>query len=260
MKEIMYDQSSFLIAAVLLASMLAAIEFGYHMGARAQARASEPQKGQVNAVQAALLGVLALLLGFTFSLALQRHDSRSAAVVDEANAIGTAWLRTDLLPEPVRADAKKLMRRYVDLRVEASTVALDDPAARTALTGQSSQVSAALWSAAVRAVELDPRPATSGLFMQAMNEMIDAYGRRDAALARHVPEIVLFLLYGTFLLTGGIVGYASGISGHRSTFATYIMVSLIVLLVFIIIDLDRPRRGLVEVSQQSLLDLQASMR
>ena len=86
----------------------------------------------------------------------------------------------------------------------------------------------------------------------------DAFGERDAALERHVPEPVLFLLYGTFLMTGCVVGFTAGLAGHRTSFATYVMVALIVLLVFVIIDLDRPRRGMIEVSQKSMTDLQSA--
>jgi uncharacterized membrane protein (Fun14 family) len=97
------------------------------------------------------------------------------------------------------------------------------------------------------------------LFIQALNELIDSYGRRDAALGRHVPELVLFLLYGTFLMTGGVVGFAAGVAGHRASIVTYILVILIVVLTFIIVDLDRPRRGLIQVSQSSLIDLGAAI-
>jgi hypothetical protein len=100
----------------------------------------------------------------------------------------------------------------------------------------------------------------TGLFIQSLNEVIDALGKRDAVLNRHVPEVVLLLLYGTFLMAGVIVGYASGVGGHRASFVAYIMVSLIVILVFIIIDLDRPRRGLIQVSQKSFTDLQAAIK
>jgi hypothetical protein len=89
--------------------------------------------------------------------------------------------------------------------------------------------------------------------------MIDAFGVRDAALARHVPEIVLFLLFGSFVLTACLVGYASGVGGHRVSFATYVLVLLITFLVFIIVDLDRPRRGLIQVNQHSMLVLQQSL-
>ena len=259
MNELMYDQSSVLIASVLFASMVIAVELGYRIGRSAQASATESSRAQINAVQASLLGVLALLLGFTFSLSLQRFDSRSEAVVDEANAIGTAYLRTHLLTPAVRSQAQELLRHYVELRVQASGVALSSESERDALLANTGDVLAALWRNARQAVIEDPSPVTSGLYVQSLNELIDSLGRRDAALSRHVPEVVLFLLFGTFLMAGSVVGYASGVGGHRAAFVTYIMIALIVLLVFIIIDLDRPRRGLIEVSQKSLIELRRSV-
>ena len=259
MREIIYDQSSVSIAGILFVSMALVIEAGYHFGRKSLTNASESFRGQLNAIQASLLGVLALLLGFTFSLSLQRFDSRSLAVVEEANAIGTAYLRAQLLPASIRGEVQTLLGSYLDLRVQASHVALDNPAEREALVVRTNQIADALWRQARRAAEEDGRPVTSGLFIQSLNELIDSFGRRDAALNRHVPEAVLFLLYATFLLAGAIVGYTSGVSGHRAPFATYIMVALIVLLVFTIIDLDRPRRGLIEVSQKSLIDLQTAI-
>ena len=101
---------------------------------------------------------------------------------------------------------------------------------------------------------------SSDLYTQALNEMIDEQGRREAGLERHVPELVLLLLYVTFLMASGIVGYAAGIGGHRPSLATHIMATLIVVLVFIVLDLDRPRRGFIQVSQESLVSLQASVR
>ena len=108
---------------------------------------------------------------------------------------------------------------------------------------------------AVQASDATDRPATVNLYLQSLNEMIDSNAKRDAALDRHVPELVLFLLYGTFVLTGSLLGYAAGVAGSRVSKGSYILVSLIVVLVFIIIDLDRPRRGLIEVDQSSLVTL-----
>jgi len=260
MREIMYNESSILIVAVLFASLVLAVEAGYRLGRRFQARANEASRSHVSAVQASLLGVLALILGFTFSQALQRYDSRSEAVVDEANAIGTAYLRAQLLPTSVRGEAKALLSDYLDARVRASAIPLSDQAARQAVLADLGQQQAALWRYATQAAEEDPNPVTTGLFIQALNDLIDSYGRRIAALDRHVPEVVLFLLFGTFLLTLGIVGYAAGVAGHRVSYVAYIMVALIVLLVFVIIDLDRPRRGLIQVSQSSLTELQSSIQ
>ena len=96
---------------------------------------------------------------------------------------------------------------------------------------------------------------TTGLFIQALNEAIDAFGRREAALRRHVPEVALLLLIGTLLTSGWMVGMSSGIAGHRPSAATYAMSALVLLLVLIIVDLDRPRRGLIRIDQSSMLDL-----
>lgn len=255
----MYDISSLTIAAVLFVGMLLAMEIGLHLGRRRQAVQTEAVKRQISAVQASFFGVLALLLGFTFSLSLSRFDSRSEALVDEANAIGTAYLRADLLSAADREEARAVLRDYVDLRVRSSEVPLDQTAEHAAMIAEADRLDRAIWNLAVRAAAAKPDVVSFG-FVQSVNDMIDALGRRDAALKRHVPEVVLQLLYGTFLMAGLIIGYGSGIAGHRPSFVTYVLVLLIVVLVFIIIDLDRPRRGLIKVSHDSLLELQADVR
>jgi hypothetical protein len=206
-----------------------------------------------------MLGVLALLLAFSFSLAVQRFDNRNAAVVEEANAIGTTFLRADLLPITVRGEARQLLQRYADLRVRASTISLDREADRQRLLLEANHLLDALWDCARRAAEDDPNPVISGLFIQSLNDAIDSYGRRDAAVRRHVPEIIFFLLFGTFVMTCGVLGYASGVSGHPPSSVSYMLVVLIVVLTFVIIDLDRPRRGLIKVDQSSLVELKGSI-
>lgn len=260
MKELMYDINSGAIAAVLFVSMALAIEAGFRLGWRERDRQTEASRAHIGSIQGSILGILALLLGFTLSLSLQRYDSRSEAVVDEANAIGTTWLRAQLLPAAQRSPVQALLREYVDARVAAGALSLTDRERRSALLARAGRIQAALWGHARQAAAADPNPVTSGLFIQALNDMIDQFGKRDAALNRHVPEVVLLLLYATFLMAGAIVGFAPGAAGHRPSWASHIMVALIVVLVFVILDLDRPRRGLIEVSQQSLTDLQASLR
>lgn len=236
--------------------MLLAIEAGYRLGFRQRTQVSEPVRAHVGAIQSSMLGILALLIGFTFSLSLQRFESRSLAVVDEANAIGTASLRAELLPVSVRGQMQQLLHEYVDLRVATGTLALDQAAERAALLAQAGRMQQTLWTLAGKAVAEDPNPVTTGLFVQALNEMIDSFGRRSAELDRHVPELVLLLLYGVFVVSGGLIGYACGVAGHRPSRASHVMVMLIVLLMFVIIDLDRPHRGLIQVDQSSLAALQ----
>lgn len=255
----MYDHSSLFIVGVLFVSLIIAAELGFRIGRFFLRAIEKSAKSQINSFQASILGVLALLLGFTFSLSLQRYDTRSEAVINEANAIGTTMLRASLLPESVREETQNLIRRYLELRVQAGAISLDHVEERSAIVGESDRVLEMLWAGARQAASESPNPVTTGLFIQALNEQIDAFGSRDAALNRHVPEAVLFLLFGTLVLTASLVGYSSGVTGHRATFAAYILLLLIVLLVFLVIDLDRPRRGLIEVSQQSLMDLRSHL-
>jgi hypothetical protein len=261
MKELMYDFGAGLIAAVLLAVVLAAIEIGFRFGRRNRGPdVDDDSKAHINATQASTLGILALLLAFTFSLSLQRFDTRSDAVVDEANAIGTAYLRAQLLPAPLRDETRALLRDYVDMRVRAGSVSIIQDDAWNSLMAETGSLQNALWDKARRAAEANPNPVPSGMFVQATNDLIDSFGRRDAAIHRHVPEVVLFLLIGTFLITSAIVGFSGGVIGRRPPLVSFAMVVLIVVLVFVILDLDRPIRGVIVVSEKSLRDLQASMK
>jgi hypothetical protein len=260
MNELLYGINSAVIAAVLLLTMMLATEVGYRVGLRRKDRVGDAAREHVNGVQGAILGILALLLGFTFSLSLQRFDSRSEAVVDEANAIGTAVLRIDLLPAPMRDDMRRLLGEYVDLRVQSARLTTVDRGAYRALLARTTALQNTLWERTRAAVALDPGAYPPTMFVEAVNQMFDSFGKRNAVLDRHVPELVLLLLYVTFVMAGGIVGFACGVAGHRPSLASHLLVALMVVLVFIVLDLDRPQRGLIRVSDQSLVDLQASMR
>ena len=258
MREIMYSQSSVLIVSALFIFMLLAMEIGFRSGRRKQASVAEAIT-QANAVLAAMLGLLALLLAFTFSDALQRYEDRSQTVVAEANAIGTTYLRARLLPREMQDEVQALLRQYLDVRIQGGRVDATDPALYESLLNQGNLMEAQLWNHAVRAAELDKSVVTSGLFIQSLNELIDTSTTRNAALNRHVPEIVLFLMFATIVLTTATLGYASGIAGHRVTLAAFLLLILIALVVYLIIDLDRPRRGAIQVSHDSMLSLQQTM-
>ncbi|MGA7878557.1 MAG: hypothetical protein WCA08_23055 [Desulfoferrobacter sp.] len=259
MTEVMYSLNSLFIAGALFGSLIVAIEVGYRIGQFNHGSASDSSKTHVNAIQASLLGLVALLLGFTFSLALQRFDSRSKAVLDEANAIGTTYLRAQLLPTSVRSKVSKLLQGYVDLRVRAGMIPLDDEAERQEELAKANEVLDDIWIYAQQAAEEDKNPVTSGLFIQALNGAIDSYGRRDEELNRHVPEVILFLLFGTFLTACAVIGYCAGFANHRPSVVTYVLIALIVILTFIIVDLDRPRRGMIKVDQRNLMELKVAI-
>src|SRR5678815_2196680 len=146
MKELMYDINAGLIAAVLLAVVLAAIEIGFRIGRRNRGAAlDDDDKAHINATQSSTLGILALLLAFTFSLSLQRFDTRSDAMVDEANAIGTAYLRTQMLPVPLRDETRALLREYVDVRVKAGTLSIVEEEQWGPLIARAADLQNALW-------------------------------------------------------------------------------------------------------------------
>ena len=260
MQDILYSYNSALIAVTLFILIVLANEGGYRYARRTTPQADEGVTSQTNAIQAGMLGLLALLLGFSFNMALQRFDIRSTAVLEESNAIGTAYLRAELLPELQSTKATALISEYVSVRVEGGKAEMTDHDRRQENSEKTAILQAQLWRIALEAADTDPRPVTTGLFLQSINDVIDAYGIRQAVLQKHVPEVVLFLLIGIFVISGSVQGYASGLVGDRPWLATVSLAGLIVLVIFIVIDLDRPRRGLIEVDQSSMVDLSQQLK
>ncbi len=256
--EIMYNQNSILVVSLLLAFILFAYEVFFHVGRRYQKNTNHEVKDQTNSIQAGILGLLALLLGFTFNMALQRFDNRSYAVINESNAIGTALLRTKLLPAPYDSINNALLQKYVDQRIAVSTVDLTDVADRKEINQKSDDLQNEIWNNSIKAAEMDPRPVTTGYFISSLNDVIDARGERNAILQRHIPEIILFLLFAVFIIGGALMGYTSGLGLKRVYIPTIMFTVLIVMVVFIILDLDRPKRGLIKVSQDSLIELKST--
>lgn len=259
MNELFYNYPSGAVAFGVFVLMALALEIGLRAGRRTNGSTTSAAKSQVDTLQASLLGVLALMLGFTFSIALERFNSRSEALVHEANAIGTAWLRSSLLPDGARAEAQALFVSYADTRSRTARLTWEDREQRGPLNAEARRLQDRLWAQAAAASRDAPSPATTGLYAQALNEMIDAHASLVAEVDRHVPELVLMLLFGAFVVAGGIIGYSAGLAGHRPKPATFVMLALVVLLMFMILDLDRPRRGIIEVKTDSLLETTAAI-
>ncbi len=257
--EVMYAIPSPILMLALLVTMGLAIYIGTRMGKNRASRTSEEGRAQVSALQGSLLGLLALLLGFSFSLALGRYDDRSVAVITEANAIGTAWLRTDLVAEPARGDLRKALVDYTAERVAAGgndmTQTEDRNRLLSAAQGQFTQI----WALASTLARETPNPATVSL-TSSLNDMIDAFSARDAALNRHVPEPVLWLLFVTFVFMGWTLGFSSRVAGERPSPPVLLLVLLIVLVMGAILDLDRPRRGLIGIDQSAMSATLDAMR
>ncbi len=248
----MYNLNSVLIVGLLFALIVVAHEFGLRLGNYRLAHSDSDVKSQTSAIQGSVLGLLALILGFTFSMSIQRYDQRSGAEVAEANAIGTAELRTALLPAPFDGQAQAAIDAYIELRLRSATVDLTHRDERRALNVETTQLQQRIWDIGVAAAEVNPNPVKTGYFLTAVNDLIDAYGSRLDALQRHVPPAIFYLLFIFFIATGSLIGYSSGLGHRRSRAPALILTLLICLLVFIIIDLDRPRRGIIQVRQDSM--------
>jgi hypothetical protein len=257
--EMLFGLNQWLIFAIVTAFFLFASEIGFRLGWRAQSKSNEPTRSQVNMLEAASLGLLALLLGFTFSMALTRFDTRKQLVLDEANAIGTTYLRAQLLPDPARKEVSNLLRRYVDVRLDFYQVGVNQRKLQN-VDDETEKLHKALWSYAMATGGRDPRAIPTGLFIQSLNEVIDLHAKRVTAMENHVPESIFVLLLIVATLSLGLVGYGAGMGRDRNLLPTVISVILIASVILLIMDLDRPRRGLIKVSQQSMVHLQESLK
>jgi hypothetical protein len=255
MNEILYGVSGVLITAILVATVLLAVYGGHQLGLTRQSLYTEPMKAQVISVQGALLGLLSLLLGFTFAIASHHYDKRNEAMKEEANAIGTTYLRAHSLPDSVKNETLSTLKKYVDLRVQAGELALNG-STREVFLQEAGQVRTKLWDLAMKSVKADDRITTSGLYVQTLNNLIDSYGTRDEVLTRHIPEIVNTVLIITIILSGFSIGYTSSLFNHRPSSTAIGYLVAVVFLTSLLMDLDRPRRGLIQVSQKNMLDLQ----
>lgn len=249
------------LAAVLLVAMLVLLEVGRRIGARRLARDSEGARAGVGVVEGAVFGLLGLLLAFTFSGAASRFDERRHLIVEEVNAIGTAWLRIDMLPANVRPEIKDGFRRYLDARL-ATYRKLPDLAASMEELARSKRIQEEIWAKATTAVQAPGGEPARMLLLPAMNEMFDIAETRIQATRMH-PPIIIFVMLGLLALAGALlVGY--GMAGGRTRnwihmvgFAATISVAI-----YVILDLEYPRLGFIRVDQfdQALVELRASMK
>jgi hypothetical protein len=247
------------LLAIAIAGFLVSLEAGYRLGERRLAASDDREKSHTSALQGATLGLLALLLGFTFAMAVTRYDNRKAVVLEQANAIGTAELRSRLLPAAQAEAAAKLFREYVETWL-AHKAAGTDAAAIAATESRAGDIETKLWDLARAATAADPHSIPAGLFATAMNDVIDLHEKRRRSLEDRVPEVVFILLFAVSAFALGQIAYSSGLSGHRHPVANVLFAGIIALVLIIIMDIDRPRRGLIQVSQDSLLRLQESLQ
>jgi hypothetical protein len=239
----------FFLAAILLSIL--ALELGFRFGEWRRARGSDENETPVAAMVASVLGLLAFMLAFTFSLAASRFDARRQAVLEEANSIGTTYLRTRLLPEPQRSEISKLIRDYTELRVQKLSMdTVED------LMIKSDEMHKQMWTLAVAAAEKDPHSILTGLFLQSLNETIDLHSKRIFFGMRSQVPLTIWLALWSLTLIGMVsVGYQAGLSGTRRSPEMPVLALSFAVVMLLIVDLDRGQEGFLKVSQQPIVDV-----
>ena len=248
-EELLYSIPQWIIGLGTLFLLILAVEIGYWIGRKANVEMTQPMKTQISTIQNAILTI------FTFAMALSRFDNRKQMVVKESNAIGTAVLRSKLLPENQRAKMNELFRQYVNVEFSITSRANVPLKERQEQNREAKRLQGLLWDEAFAATENNPLSVPAGLFATSINQLIDVKTERDIAISNHVPEIVLLGLLLFAALAIGILGYGNGLAATHARYPAIILCIVITISFILIIDLDRPNRGLTKVSQESMVDL-----
>jgi hypothetical protein len=237
--------------------ILASIAAGRRWGASHRESATAEQDSPVGAMVTASLGLLAFILAFTFGMAGTRFEARRHVVVDEANAIGTCFLRAEMLPPPHDETVRKLLREYVDLRIAGPTMTAQS---LKAAIETSSRIHDLLWNEAVAAARENPTALPTSLFIQSLNDVIDLHARRLAVSLRfRIPRIIWVALYVLAVLSMSLLGYHAGMRDIRRFFPFAFLAVAFSAVIGLIADIERPQQGLVRVSQEALIDARAGM-
>ena len=248
--------SSFELGAIIFAIVLGTTLLGVVIGRRLRQHA-ESLREPFGVLQAALLGLVGLILAFGLTMAVGRYDARRAAVVDSANAIGTTYLRAQTLREPLRSRSLDELVRYTDATIRVSK-AVPGSASSLAAIADGSALQRTLWRKAGEALDDSPTDSTPRLYVETLNEMIDMQTVQVSALNNRVPFAVLAIeIIGASVGLGLLALYLAMLSrGVVTVLLAAVFVSILLLITF---DLDRPVRGFVQVPDTPLVALRASM-
>lgn len=249
--------SIWVLFAASVIGLMIIIEIGYKLGTIIHRRSEPEKEAPVSAIAAATLGLLAFMLALTFSMTAERFEARKVLVREEANAIGTAYLRTDFLPEPDRSEAQQLLREYLDSRLSlALKGGLSDVNEVRAAAAQSQRK---LWDMAVANARKDMNSDVAALYIESLNQVIDIHALRvTIALQTRIPAGVWIVLYALIFFGMISIGYQMGLSGSRRSLAALILTVSFAMVLLLIVLLDRPTGG-IKVSQQPLVNARAAM-
>jgi hypothetical protein len=244
----------------LFLGMLFLLEAGRRLGRQRQLGDTAATTG-LGVVDGAVFGLMGLLIAFTFSGAAARFDARRALIVEEANDIGTAWLRIDLLPDSLQPPVREKFRQYLDARLAAYR-AIPDMQKVNAELARATALQGEIWSLSVTATRQAQGSTAGMLLLPALNAMIDITTTRTVAAQTHPPNVIFGLLAALALACSLMAGYGMAGSATRSWVHILGFAVILTITVYVIMDLEYPRLGLIRVDafDQVLVDVRASMR
>jgi hypothetical protein len=248
------------MAVILFLGTLCCLEVGYRLGNRKSENPDFAHEG-IGGLEAAVFALLGLLLGFSFGGGTSRLESRRQLIIQEANAIGTAYLRLDLLAASDQPAMRRYFREYLGARLRVYQKLPDLKAAEQELA-QGSKMQQGIWSQAVTLSRADPTQTAARLLLPALNEMIDVTTSRTVALHTHIPSLIFSLLMIVALLSGLVAGYAMAKRRSRSWLHMLVYALVIAITIYAVLDLDDPRSGLVrlDAADNALFELRDSIR
>ena len=249
-----------IFALALAVGIVVLLEIGRRIGGRRIAEEGEAATKGFGAIEGALFGLLGLILAFSFSGALTRFDARRHLIIEEANDIGTAWLRIDLLSTDAQPAMRDLFRRYLDSRIETDRKVPDMDAVKAELE-KSAALQGEIWKLAVSASQNALIPQAPVILMPALNAMFDIATTRTEVTKHHPPPIIFVMLGVLTLACSLFAGYDMAIRRRLNLLHSIAFAIVLSVTVYVIIDLEYPRIGLIQVtdSDQALLDLRTSM-
>lgn len=252
----LYDIPTAILVGLLLLGMVATVEIGLRVGQRYGQRTWSNAQDIHTALTGATLALLGLMLAFTFSMSAERFDARKTLIVTEAATIQAVRNNLDYLAPQPRGQARQLLHFYTGKRVAFLAVGHD--AAREAHSAvQARALHGELWRIATNpanysATDPELRGTQYQELTEALLELDKVARQREAARDRRVPEGVLFLLFLLAIGSGGVLAYISGASGHPDRLPTYLVLVMVCMVIYVIIDFDRPRRGMMHLDPAPL--------
>ena len=249
------------VMLLFVLSMVAFIEIGFRVGTRHQSKPHKSQMAQVRAIMGASLGLLAFMLAFSFSMAQQHFEQRTQAYMLEISAIDSAYRGADLLEGNMPGIAKDILRRFAALRLKTSEAVISaDLDGVFKMIRESEQMHDQLWKLAESAMSGLGEGADTGIFAQAVLAMINAHDARlQAAMFNRISPVIWITLFLMSLLSMIVMGYQAGLTGTRSSLATWTLAITFSAVMSLVTDLDRPNMSLFQMNQQLMVELENRM-